>query len=581
MLSKILLFTQGQDTSWDISYALPTTDDLYVSGRGSNAGKEGVGYNLLYGSQNTYDIDATYDFRFSNDGTKVIAAQGRILRSYALSPPYSFANGDVTQVGTDLDVSSVESVRVTGLYVRDDGFKMYIVGEDQDEVNEYVLSTAWDVSTATLNHTLDYTTITDPTSVLDIGKIMFKPDGKKMWLSRDNGTYHYEFDLTDAWDLSTATLNERITETLIEPAWDFSSDGRYVISTYGTGQRVVKLTSPYDINADVALLDGVSNFELGGQANTESIQVVQNGASIAICEPSTARVVLGSFSKRLFQNPSSYTYLYQDIKWNPDGTKLYFRYGASIYSYEFTTPYDFYSLDTESTNLATANLETGNLGGSTLGDSWDIQYDGMKFYTLNVTDGSSSDVNHVYGFNLSSSYDLSSATRDGSSFLDVDAYHEGSKGIAVRRDGTRLYVIGPNLGKTKNIITQYDIDPDGAVEDAVYAGTLDITGDGPSDGTTNLADNRLSKMTWKHDGSRFYVVSRHFYRPASTTLNTQPHVLEYRLTSPWDVTSATLYQYQPVPTANNDLRGIDFHPEGLRMWLNTHFEITEYSLEDT
>lgn len=570
MLSKILLFTQGQDLSWDISYALPTTEGLYVKND-----TDTISSAQNFSSQSSELIKATYDFRFSNDGSKVIAAQGDILRSYAFSPPYSFAESDITQVGTDYDVSSVESVRVTGLYVRDDGFKMYIVGEDQDEVNEYVLSTAWDVSTATLNHTLDYTTITDPTSVLNISKIMFRPDGKKMWLSRDNGIYHYEFDLTDAWDLSAATLSERITETLVEPAWDFSHDGRYIISTYGTGQRVVKLTEPYNFNEDVSLLDGTSNFEIGTQSGTESIQVLQNGASIAFCAPNAARIALGSFSRKLRQSPTSYTYLYHDIKWNPDGTKLYFRYGNTIYSYEFTTPYDIHSLDIGNTNLNTANTEITPAGGTTLNQGWDVQSDGLKFYTLYRFTGSSINTNNIFGFNLSSAYDFSSATRDGSSYLSVAAYHSYSFGVSVKADGTKLYVIGPNADETQNIITQYDIDPDGAVEDAVYDGTLTITGDGPAGDTVKI-DGSFGNLTWKHDGSRFYVVSSHITDDAN-----QPHILEYRLTSPWDITTATLYQYQPVPTGTNRLNGISFHPEGLRVWVNNVYEISEYSWEDT
>jgi len=140
-----------------------------------------------------------------------------------------------------------------------------------------------------------------------------------------------------------------------------------------------------------------------------------------------------------------------------------------------------------------------------------------------------------------------------------------------------LYVLGYNPAQTDILITQYDIDPDGSIEDGTYDGALTITNDGEPDDTLL---NGLASMYWKHDGTRLFV-PRFENKTVSSKLNSQSQILEYRLTSPWDITSATYHQYQPVGTGGVPATGITFHPEGLQLWLSRNFQITEYSLEDT
>ena len=62
-----------------------------------------------------------------------------------------------------------------GLTFNNDGTKMFVIGWDKDKVFEYTLSTAWDVSTATF---------VDGTSKLDDDgrDVRFNPDGTKMFV---------------------------------------------------------------------------------------------------------------------------------------------------------------------------------------------------------------------------------------------------------------------------------------------------------------------------------------------------------------------------------------------------------------
>jgi hypothetical protein len=66
---------------------------------------------------------------------------------------------------------------VQDLFFKSDGAKMYVVGSIGDDVNEYDLSTAWDISTASYlqNFSVSAQEIS-PTS------LFFKPDGLKMYV---------------------------------------------------------------------------------------------------------------------------------------------------------------------------------------------------------------------------------------------------------------------------------------------------------------------------------------------------------------------------------------------------------------
>lgn len=86
-----------------------------------------------------------------------------------------------------------------GLYVRDGGTEVYVV-HDNDEVTHNTLSSAWVPSTASETASESLTT----------GQgIWFKPDGTKMYMTHAGVVK--EYDLSTAWDITTQSLNQSIT----------------------------------------------------------------------------------------------------------------------------------------------------------------------------------------------------------------------------------------------------------------------------------------------------------------------------------------------------------------------------------
>ena len=85
---------------------------------------------------------------FNNDGTKmfVLSFTGQNVNEYTLRTAFDVSNSNVSHVGS-FDVSD-EEITPTSLTFNNDGTKMFVLGSDGDDVNEYTLGTAFDLSTA-------------------------------------------------------------------------------------------------------------------------------------------------------------------------------------------------------------------------------------------------------------------------------------------------------------------------------------------------------------------------------------------------------------------------------------------------
>jgi len=102
--------------------------------------------------------------------------------------------------GKSFSVSSQES-NPQGVRFKSDGTKMYVIGNTGDGVGQYSLSTAWDVSTASFDSvTLD---VSSEDSVPN--GLVFSSDGTKLYITGNTNNKIFQYDLSTAWDLSTAS----------------------------------------------------------------------------------------------------------------------------------------------------------------------------------------------------------------------------------------------------------------------------------------------------------------------------------------------------------------------------------------
>jgi len=141
------------------------------------------------------------DLFIKPDGLKlyVVDNVADAVAEYSLSTAWDVSTATFTD---SLSVASEES-NPLGLFIGDNGLKLYVIGSSGDSVYEYNLSTAWDVSTGAFNQSFSVSAQDGtPTG------LTFSPDGRKMFVSGAAGNDVNEYAISTAWDISTATFTD-------------------------------------------------------------------------------------------------------------------------------------------------------------------------------------------------------------------------------------------------------------------------------------------------------------------------------------------------------------------------------------
>ena len=170
-------------------------------------------------------------------------------------------------VGADGDTSP------QAIYVGAAGTAMFMVGSSGNDVNQYTLSTPYDVSTAGAPVGV-CTVTTQETAPLGID---FNPTGTKMFISGNvaaqpgliaGGEYVHEYSLSTAWTVSTAgyTTSFNITQDTAPGGVTFGNSGSkmYVVGSTFDAVYQYSLSTPYSLASGVtydsiSLILGSSN----------------------------------------------------------------------------------------------------------------------------------------------------------------------------------------------------------------------------------------------------------------------------------------------------------------------------------
>jgi len=140
---------------------------------------------------------------FKSDGTSlyIVGRGSDSVFQYDLTTAWDISTG--SYASKSMSVSSQEAAP-RGLYFKDDGTKAYIVGTANDTVYQYALSTAWDISTGSFETGKEISVASQDTSP---DGLYFNPDGNKMWISGDANDTVFQYSLSTAWDVSTASYD--------------------------------------------------------------------------------------------------------------------------------------------------------------------------------------------------------------------------------------------------------------------------------------------------------------------------------------------------------------------------------------
>ena len=177
---------------------------------------------------------AMVDLYFRLDGLKLftLGDATNAVYSYTLSTAWdiSTATYDNKLIGI-----GTQDGLPNGLFFKDDGTKLYMVGQATDSVYQYTLSTPWDLDTATYDSVSFSITSQSPLP----GSIFFKSDGTRMFIGDvTNGVGNIiQYDLSTAWDISTSVYNSVLFNTSAQGnvgvagmVWKFDGSKVYKVS---------------------------------------------------------------------------------------------------------------------------------------------------------------------------------------------------------------------------------------------------------------------------------------------------------------------------------------------------------------
>ena len=253
----------------------------------SNVNVLGASYDSVSFSVAAQETTPT-DLFFSPNGLKmyVIGSGTDNVNEYNLSTAWLVSSA---VFATSFNVNAQDGA-ATGVFFRADGTKMYVLGSTNDSVYQYTLSTPWSVATAAYD-SVSFSVAGQETSPTGF---WFKPNGLSMYVVGSTGDAVYQYTLSTAWNVSTATFLQSLSisgQETVPNAVTFTGDGSRMFVTGATGDdvNVYNLTTPWDISTSAF----VNVFSVSGQDTApQGIYIKPDG---------TKMYVLGTTNDAVFQ----------------------------------------------------------------------------------------------------------------------------------------------------------------------------------------------------------------------------------------------------------------------------------------
>ena len=481
-------------------------------------------------------------FAFSTKGDKmfVLGLNNREVHQYSLASYFdiSTATYDTASFSINTETSFPQ-----GLAFSSDGSKMFVVEGNSGSVLEYHLSTSWDVSTASLSGT--------SISVVNGGvlpeDLAFSQNGSKMFILTYDKKVH-QYTLSTPWDVSTRSYDnvefDMSSQNTIPKSMSFTSDGKQmvVIGPNDDTAHHYSLEDPWNIST--ASYSSAKIYVRDQDTISNAVRISTDGSKMFILGESGREVneyilpssfnILGSVNR---YTGDSFRLVDQDqtgrgFTFSYDGSKMYYigLSNKTIYQYSLSTPW----------SISTASYDNISLSVSARGNfPEDLVFstDGSKMFFLERSS------NKIFQYSLSTSWDLSTATYDGSGF-DASSQEILPTCLEFSSDGTKMYV----LGTWSDAVYQYSL----AVPWDI--GTTTYTNNSYSIG---FLESLASGLAFSEDGTKMFVVG--------TNTDT---IYQLNLGTPWDVTTSSWNKFKlDVSAQDTDPNGVRFSLDGTKMFV--------------
>ena len=566
---------------------------------------------------------------FNNDGTKLYLASvdDNRIHQYDLTTPYDITSG----VSYDGLSSSLQGqlIQPADVAFNEDGTKMYVIGLVLEEVFQYSLNTAFDV---TAGHTYDGASLPVPATIGESREIHFSTDGSRLFSLGTSDGELSQYDLATPFDLAGGATKSTGVIRLQDPDFGngltFSADGNRVFMVNTIANEVQQFSLNFadfeEVDANDGAVDGEFTIILTGDTFTDA------GATLDPSKYSIPNLPSGLSPVLMIATDGQSGTLTLSGNANPSND------AASVTNLMITFSDAAFTSSTAAgvTNAIAANMGVGvdffDVSLSYFGAPFDIE-DGITpvgTYSVQTEETMPTDVVFsndgltmfvtgydqldVRQYELEAPFDISSGVTalDLTLELDINTLMRPT-GLAFNNDGTKLFVLDNFLRRirqftlsepfnitssvTENtsfsvsstVISPYDLafSNDGSlvyvmdvVNDDIHQYSLnvpfDFSGGGSSEGELPIgAQEPLpDAFHFSADGTKLFVVGA------------AQDIHEYDLSTPFQIIAGVSYDnvFQSIATEETDPWGITFSPAGDRFFTigQEDDEINQYDLAD-
>ncbi len=538
------------------------------------------------------------DLAFSNNGTRMFVTgdDGNDVNEYALSAPFDISPA------TFVDSFSVadEDQTPIGLAFSANGTRMFVVGDDSNEVYQYTLAAPFDVSNVTSDSS--FLVSTETTSPRGLA---FSNDGTKMFVLSFADSVVYQYTLTTPFDVSTAVSSSffsAASQDSILIGLAFSADGTRMFVAGSHNDKVYQyaLTAAFDVGTATF----VDSFSVRSQDGTpRGLAFSADGARMFVVGDDNDNINEYALPKpfTLFPQPNSLASFTATLVENniPSDTTPPTITAASVTSAtEITLTYSE-NIDADSTDGAGFTLSVGQVTANTdPGGSGNT----ITLTVSGITNTSDTPV-ITYAESLGTVIDTASNPAADQTFdHTTDDAPPTVSSIATATMSIIDIVLSENVAYNsaapEDFVLSGTISPDSAVTAiAVIADTVTLFLDGmlAHDDVINLAytrttgsindipsppsfvdsfsvssqDGRPQGLAFSNDGTKMFVVG-----------DDNDEINEYTLSIPFDVSTATFVDFFPAASQDSSPQGLAFSNDGTKMFVvgNIGDEINEYTL---
>jgi len=465
---------------------------------------------------------------FNNDGTKMYVA-GLItdrVYQYVLTTAYDLSTASYDNKNEDV---SSEDTGLSGVAFNNDGTKMYISGDTTGDVFQYSLSTAFDVSTAS------YDSVSLDVASGGLRGITFNGDGTKLFICVDNGTTVRQYGLSTAYNLGTASSDNISFNTSSQD----TSPGSITFNNDGTKFYIVGAQNDKIYQYSTALITNTLDLSTGSVFEITPTSDIQVGLSnpAASGTVSQATLLLDGASDNYNLSSASYDsknfYVgtqeanSSGIFFHPQGTSFWMTgiSGDDINQYALSTPWD---VSTASLTYTTSSIAAN----SPYPRKILFNTDGTKVFILSQTGNSISEYSCA-------AFSTPSVTHV--STFSVSAQLTAPIGAAFNNNGTKLYVTNGNIIYQYSLSTAFDIS---------------TTSYDSKSFTQSQGSSQMYGIRFNTTGTKMYGIE---------SANDRVH--QYTLSTPDDISTASYDSVYFSVTQTTTPFDLHFKPDGTKMYV--------------